>query len=89
MKLKTSVKYQIFNHFMLVITASLGACSAIAVYYVCIAMNYANEPVNAIMVIDGYDFIFVAIMIISAFYYYVFSFQTAELDYLYQSLLSE
>lgn len=70
MKLKTSVKYQIFNHFMLVITASLGACSAIAIYYVCIAMKYANEPVNAIMVIDGYDFIFVAIMIISAFYYY-------------------
>lgn len=70
MKLNTFVKYQIFSHFRLVMNASLGACSVLAVYYICIALNYANAPVNAIMVIDGYDFIFVATMIFSAFYYY-------------------
>lgn len=70
MKLKTYIKYQIFNHFKLVVSASVSACSVLAVYYICIALNYANEPVNAIMVIDGYDVIFAAITVFSAFYYY-------------------
>lgn len=70
MKLKTSIKYQLCNHFMLVTVASFAACLALAVYYISIAINYANEPINAILVLDGYDILFVLAMIISAFYYY-------------------
>lgn len=70
MKLKTSIKHQFFNHFMLVISASFAACLALSIYYISIALNYANEPISAILVSDGYDVIFVAIMIISAFYFY-------------------
>lgn len=70
MKLKTSIKQQLSNNFMLVISASFAACIALAVYYICIALNYANKPVGAILVIDGYDIIFVLTMIFSAFYFY-------------------
>lgn len=70
MKLKTSIKHQFFNHFMLVISASFAVCLAWSIYYISIALNYANEPVGAILVIDGYDIFFVLTMIFSAFFYY-------------------
>lgn len=70
MKLKTSVRQQFFSHFTMVISASLAACLALTIYYICIAAHYANEPIGAIMVADGYDILFVFIMIFSAFYYY-------------------
>lgn len=70
MKLKTSIKHQFFNHFMLVIIASFAACLVLSIYYISIAINYANEPIGTIIVIDGYDILFVIIMIISAFYFY-------------------
>lgn len=70
MKLKTSIKHQFLNHFMLVISATFAVCLALSIYYISIAINYANEPIGAFLVVDGYDVLFVAIMIISAFYYY-------------------
>lgn len=70
MKLKTSIKHQLFSYFKLVMISSLSACIFLAIYYVCIAISYANKPVNAIITASGYDLIFVTTMIISAFYYY-------------------